>query len=166
VAQPETTRQVLFVCTGNSARSIMAEGLLNQLGHGRLKAYSAGSHPTGVVNPFALATLARLQVPCEGLRSKSWDEFAQPGAPALDLVLTVCDNAAGETCPLWPGRPIAAHWGVSDPAAVQGSDDAKARAFIDAALVLKHRIELLLALPLPSLDAISLRHEIRRIGQQ
>jgi protein-tyrosine-phosphatase len=156
---------VLFLCTGNSARSIMAEGLLAHLGRGRFVAHSAGSHPTGVVNPHALATLASMQMPTDGFRSKSWDEFARPGAPALDFVITVCDNAAGETCPLWPGQPVTAHWGVPDPAAVQGSDEHKAKAFRSAALVLRRRIELMLALPLPSLGALSLKRELDRIGQ-
>ena len=157
-------QHVLFICTGNSARSILAEGLMNQLGAPRYRAHSAGSHPTGIVNPFALATLKALQVPADGYRSKNWDEFAQPGAPKIDFVFTVCDNAAGETCPLWPGQPMTAHWGVPDPAAVQGSDEDKARAFMATAVTLKRRIELMLALPTRSLDAMAVQRELRQIG--
>ena len=160
-----TTYNVLFICTGNSARSILAEGLLNQLGGGRFKAYSAGSHPNGRVNPFALSTLRRLHVPADGYRSKNWDEFAQAGAPALDFVFTVCDSAAGEVCPVWPGQPMTAHWGVPDPAAVEGGDEDKARAFMDTAVILKRRIELMLALPIQTLDAMSVRRELRQIGK-
>ena len=159
-----TVQNALFICTGNSARSILAEGLLNQLGRGRFKAYSAGSHPNGAVNPFALSTLRRLHVPADGYRSKNWDEFAQAGAPELHFVFTVCDNAAGEVCPLWPGQPITAHWGVPDPAAVQGGDDDKARAFMDTAVILKRRIELMLALPMQTLDALAVQRELRKIG--
>jgi len=159
--------QVLFVCTGNSARSILAEALLNQLGHGRFRAYSAGSRPAGAVHPFTLQTLARLQIPAEGLRSKSWAEFAQAaGAPALDFVFTVCDNAAGEVCPVWPGQPLSAHWGLPDPAAVEGSEAQRLQAFQDTALALKRRIELMLALPIPSLDKLSLQQAVRDIGQR
>ena len=157
-------QHVLFICTGNSARSILAEGLMNQLGAPRYRAHSAGSHPTGIVNPFALATLKALQVPADGYRSKNWDEFVQPGAPKIDFVFTVCDNAAGETCPLWPGQPMTAHWGVPDPAAVQGSDEDKARAFMATAVTLKRRIELMLALPTRSLDAMAVQRELRQIG--
>ena len=160
-----TTYNVLFICTGNSARSILAEGLLNQLGGGRFKAYSAGGHPNGRVNPFALSTLRRLHVPADGYRSKNWDEFAQAGAPALDFVFTVCDSAAGEVCPVWPGQPMTAHWGVPDPAAVEGGDEDKARAFMDTAVILKRRIELMLALPIQTLDAMSVRRELRQIGK-
>lgn len=156
----------LFVCTHNSARSIMAESLLNALGRGRFRAYSAGSHPGTTVNPLALETLASLHMPTEGFRSKDWSEFAQPGAPALDFVITVCDQAAGEACPVWPGQPMTAHWGVADPAAFQGSDEQKAKVFRDTALVLKRRIELMLALPLTSLDRMALQTEVRRIGRQ
>ena len=155
-------RNVLFICTGNSARSIMAEGLLQHLGRGAFAAHSAGSHPSGAVNPFALSTLTRLHIPANGFRSKSWDEFAAPGAPPLDFVFTVCDNAAGEVCPFWPGQPMTAHWGVPDPAAVQGSDVDKARAFMAVALTLKRRIELMLALAPEKLNAIALG----QIGQQ
>jgi arsenate reductase len=156
---------VLFICTGNSARSILAEGLMNHLGAGRFKAWSAGSHPSGTVNPFALETLATWGIPTNGLRSKSWEEFAQPGAPLLDFAFTVCDNAAGEVCPVWPGQPMTAHWGVPDPAAVEGTDALKAKAFMDTAITLKRRIELLVSLPLESLTGLSLHHEIERIGK-
>lgn len=160
----DPVRHVLFVCTGNSARSILAEGLLNHLGAPRFKAHSAGSHPTGTVNPYALATLKALRMPTDGYRSKNWDEFAQPGAPKLDFVFTVCDNAAGEVCPFWPGQPTTAHWGVPDPAAVQGSDAEKTRAFMATAVTLKRRIELMLALPIERLDAIAIRRELALIG--
>ena len=156
---------VLFICTGNSARSIMAEGLMNQLGAGRFKAWSAGSHPNGTVNAFALQTLATWHVATGGLRSKAWDEFALPDAPALDFVFTVCDNAAGEVCPVWPGHPMTAHWGVADPAAVEGSDELKAKAFLVTALTLRRRIELLLSLPLNALAGLSLQREIDQIGK-
>ena len=155
---------VLFVCTGNSARSIMAEGLLNHLGRGRFQAHSAGSHPTGVVNPWALDTLKALGVQDMPWRSKSWDEFAAAGAPALHFVFTVCDSAAGEACPYWPGQPMTAHWGLPDPAAVEGSDDDKQRAFMHTALALKRRIELMLALPMARLDAMSLQSRLKDIG--
>lgn len=161
----EAVRHALFVCTGNSARSILAEGLLNQLGAPRFAAHSAGSHPTGMVNPFALATLKALRIPIDGYRSKNWDEFAQPGAPQLDFVFTVCDNAAGEMCPVWPGQPMTAHWGVPDPAAVTGSDDEKARAFMATAVTLKRRIELMLSLPMARLDAMAIQRELKQIGQ-
>ncbi len=156
---------VLFICTGNSARSILAEGVMTSLGDGRFKAFSAGSHPNGTVNPFALSTLKQLRIPVDGFRSKAWDEFAQPGAPVLDFVFTVCDKAAGEVCPVWPGQPMTAHWGVPDPAAVEGSDEQKAKAFKDAAVILKRRIELMLALPLKSLVGLSLQREIDHIGK-
>jgi arsenate reductase len=156
---------VLFICTGNSARSIMAEGLMNHLGGGRFKAWSAGSYPNGAVNPFALQTLATLRIPTDGYRSKSWDEFAKPGAPRLDFAFTVCDNAAGEVCPVWPGQPMTAHWGVPDPAAVEGSDEHKARAFMEVAITLRRRIELMLALPMNSLAGLSLQREIDQIGK-
>jgi protein-tyrosine-phosphatase len=155
---------VLFLCTGNSARSILAEAYLNTAGAGRFRAYSAGSHPAGKVNPFAIELLRKSGIGTEGLRSKSWDEFASPGAPALDFVFTVCDNAAGEVCPLWPGRPAIAHWGVPDPAAVAGSDEDKRRAFLNAFTTLSSRIELLLDLPVEKLDARSLRKSLAEIG--
>jgi arsenate reductase len=156
---------VLFVCTGNSARSILAEGLMNHLGGGRFRAGSAGSHPTGVVNPHALATLASLGMATDGFRSKSWAEFEQPGAPALDFVFTVCDNAAGEVCPIWPGQPMTAHWGLPDPAAVSGTEAQQRRAFMNTALVLRRRIELLLALPVRSLERLALQNAIDAIGR-
>jgi arsenate reductase len=156
---------VLFICTGNSARSILAEALLNQLGGGRFRAFSAGSHPNGQVNPFALSTLRQLRIATDGFRSKSWDEFARPGAPVLDFAFTVCDNAAGEVCPFWPGQPMTAHWGLPDPAAVQGSDEVKAQAFMDTAVALRRRIELMLALPLDTLAGMSLQRELERIGK-
>jgi arsenate reductase len=157
---------VLFLCTGNSARSIMAEAILNQKGKPNFTAYSAGSFPTGRVNPFALKQLETAKLPTSNLRSKSWDEFAKPGAPPMDFVFTVCDNAAREVCPLWPGQPITAHWGVPDPAAVAGSPEQNGRAFLDAFVVLDRRISLFLCLPLSSLDKLGLKKEIDRIGLQ
>ena len=156
---------VLFLCTGNSARSILAEVQLNTLGKGRFKAFSAGSHPTGTVNPLAIAFLQNAGLPTDGLRSKSWDEFAAPGAPVMDYVLTVCDQAAGEQCPFWPGQPISAHWGVPDPAAVEGNEQQKRLAFRDAATVLRKRIELFTALPTASLDRMSLKSRLDDIGK-
>jgi arsenate reductase (thioredoxin) len=158
------TYNALFICTGNSARSILAEGLLNGLGQGRFRAYSAGSQPKGQVHPLAIATLEHLDMPAQGYRSKSWDEFTHPDAPRFDFIFTVCDNAAGEACPLWPGKPMSAHWGVPDPAAVEGNDEVRRKAFQGAALTLKRRIELFLALPLERLDAMSLQNELRGIG--
>jgi protein-tyrosine-phosphatase len=158
-------RNVLFLCTGNSARSIMAEVILNHLGRGGFKAYSAGSHPTGTVNRFALEALRRMRLPVDDLRSKSWDEFAQPGAPRLDFVFTVCDKAAGEACPFWPGQPMTAHWGVEDPAAFEGPDDKRRDMFHKVALILRRRIELFLSLPLESLDAMSLQRKLTEIGK-
>jgi len=160
----DKTYNVLFICTGNSARSILAEGLLNSLGKGRFVAYSAGSHPAGTVNRFAVEALAGMHLPTEGLRSKNWDEFARPDAPPLDFVFTVCDKAAGEVCPVWPGQPMTAHWGVPDPAAVEGTDERKRIAFFDTAIILRRRIELLLALPLKRLDAMAIQREIKEIG--
>jgi arsenate reductase len=157
-------KSVLFLCTGNSARSILAEGLLAHLGAPRFRAFSAGSHPAGRVHPLALELLERNRIAVEGLRSKSWEEFAQPGAPALDFVITVCDNAAGETCPVWPGQPITAHWGVADPAAAEGDDASKRRAFLSAYAILRTRIQLLLNLPVGSLDRLALTHRMRDIG--
>lgn len=157
---------VLFVCTGNSARSILAEGLMNALGHGRFRAFSAGSQPRGTVHPLALEVLATHRIPTDGFRSKSWDEFAQPQAPALDFVFTVCDNAAGEACPAWPGQPVSAHWGLPDPAAVEGDDATRRQAFVDAFVALKRRIELLLTLPVASLDRLSLQQAVHDIGRE
>ncbi len=154
----------LFICTHNSARSILAEGLLNSMGRGRFVAHSAGSHPSGTINPFALKTLASMHIPSDGFRSKDWEEFAKPGAPELDFVFTVCDNAAGEVCPVWPGQPMTAHWGVPDPSATPGTDEQKAKAFWDTAVILKRRIELMLALPLHSLDKMAIQREIKDIG--
>ena len=161
---PAKVYDVLFICTHNSARSIMAEGLMNSLGAGRFKAWSAGSRPGGVVHPLALKTLSSLHIPSDGYRSKDWSEFARPDAPQLDFVLTVCDQAAGEACPVWPGQPMTAHWGVADPAAFQGSDEEKSRVFWDTAVVLKRRIELMLSLPLASLDRMAIQREIKDIG--
>jgi arsenate reductase (thioredoxin) len=160
----EKAYNVLFLCTGNSARSIMAEVMLNHFGHGRFNAYSAGSRPGGSVNPLSLETLKNLGMPTAGLRSKSWDEFAAPGAPVFDFIITVCDNAANEACPIWPGKPATAHWGVADPAAVEGGDGEKRAAFRDAAVVLRRRIDLFTSLPFEKLDALSLRSRLRDIG--
>jgi arsenate reductase len=156
---------VLFLCTGNSARSILAEAYLNAKGKGRFHAFSAGSHPTGKVNPYALALLESNRIDTSGLRSKNWEEFAAPGSPDLHLVFTVCDNAAGEVCPYWPGQPITAHWGVSDPAAVEGSEEDRRRAFFTAFTVLSNRINLLLALPMEKLDRQALSGKVRDIGK-
>ncbi len=156
---------VLFLCTGNSARSILAEAYLNSAGQGRFSAHSAGSHPAGRVNPYALELLEKNRLPTAGLRSKNWDEFARAGAPKLDLVFTVCDNAAGETCPVWPGQPITAHWGVADPAAVQGTDAEKRKAFLRAFTELSARINLLLALPVDKLDRRVLQKKLNDIGR-
>ena len=153
---------VLFLCTGNSARSILAESILRKEARGRFRAYSAGSHPRGAVNPFALKVLASLEYPTEGLRSKSWDEFAAPGAPIMDFVFTVCDTAAAETCPVWPGQPMTAHWGIEDPAAVDGTDIQKEAAFVLAARYLRNRITIFASLPLKSLDKLSLNAKLAR----
>ncbi len=155
---------ILFLCTGNSARSVMAESTAMALGKGRLRAFSAGSHPTGQVNPFALELLEKSKLPTDGLRSKSWDAFATPAAPRMDFIITVCDNAAGEVCPRWPGAPVSAHWGVPDPAAVEGPDETRRAAFSKALATLKRRIELLLELPIGKLDAMSLQHQLKDIG--
>ena len=155
---------VLFLCTGNSARSIMAEALLNHLGKGRFKAHSAGSHPGGHVNPLAIEQIKRAKLSGEGLRSKNWNEFAAPDGPELDFVFTVCDKAAGEVCPVWPGQPMTAHWGIEDPAAVEGNDDRKRQAFSTAFAQLNRRISIFLNLPLAKLDAMSLKKELDNIG--
>lgn len=155
---------VLFLCTGNSARSIVGESLMNKMGGGRFAAYSAGSKPKGEVHPMALEVLGGFGFPTEGLHSKSWDEFAKPGAPEFDFIFTVCDNAAGESCPVFPGKPITAHWGVEDPAAVEGESQHKA--FVDALIYLKRRIELFLMLPLKSIDAMAMRGKLAEIGRE
>jgi arsenate reductase len=157
---------VLFICSHNSARSILAEALMNSAGRGAFVAYSAGSRPRGEVHPLALSTLDRLRLPADGYRSKSWSEFAAADAPQMDFVITVCDNAAGEECPVWPGRPITAHWGVPDPAAVQGSDEERAKAFWDTATTLKRRVDLMLALPLAALDRLAIQRGVRAIGSR
>jgi arsenate reductase len=158
-------RNVLFLCTGNSARSILAEALLNDRGRNRYRAFSAGSHPKGEVHPLALETLRSHHVPFDEPRSKSWNEFAKPGAPVMDFVFTVCDNAAGEVCPVWPGHPITAHWGIEDPAAVTGSDEERRRAFTKAFRELETRIQRFTSLRLESLDAVAIKREMDRIGQ-
>ena len=154
---------VLFLCTGNSARSILAEALMNHWGSGRFRGFSAGSFPKGAVHPLALELLRRLGLPSEGFRSKSWNEFAEPGAPPMDFVITVCDQAAGETCPVWPGHPVVAHWGVPDPAAVTGSEKERQQAFGDA---LERRVKLFVKLPIEKLDAMAIARETRAIGIQ
>ena len=161
---PEAVHNVLFLCTGNSARSVMAEAILNKIGKGKFAAFSAGSQPKGAVHPQTLALLDSLGHDISALRSKSWNEFARPGSPRLDFVFTVCDNAAGETCPFWPGQPMTAHWGVPDPAAATGSDAEIALAFKDAYRMLHQRIAIFAALPLRSLDRMSLQHRLREIG--
>lgn len=161
----ESRYNVLFVCTGNSARSILAEALMNELGRAKgFHAFSAGSQPRGEVNAWALQTLADHRLPTQGYRSKSWEEFARPDAPTLHFVFTVCDQAAGEVCPVWPGQPMTAHWGMPDPAAVQGSEAEIQKAFLDAFVTLRRRIQLLLSLPLASLDLLAIKREIRDIG--
>ena len=155
----------LFLCTGNSARSIMAEALLNHKSKGNFTAYSAGSHPSGTPRPEALAQLQSAGISIEGLRSKSWDEFAAPGAPHLDFVFTVCDNAANEACPYWPGQPMTAHWGITDPAAVKGTPEEIARAFREAFIIIDRRIGLFLSLPLATLEELAIQEEITKIGK-
>lgn len=157
---------VLFLCTGNSARSIMAEAIMNKRGFPTFTAYSAGSHPKGAVHPAALRQIELAKLPVKGLRSKPWDEFAKPGAPQLDFVFTVCDNAAKEVCPVWPGQPMTAHWGVPDPAAVEGTPEQIDRSFREAFVILDRRINLFLCLPLSSLDKLAIKKEIDRIGRQ
>jgi arsenate reductase (thioredoxin) len=158
------TYDVLFLCTGNSARSIMAEALLEHWGRGRFEAYSAGSFPKGTVHPLALDLLEKAHLNASGLRSKSWDEFVKPGAPEIDFVFTVCDQAAGEVCPVWPGNPVTAHWGVPDPAAIEGTEIEKRRAFRDAYLVLETRIKLFTSLRLDALDRLAVKRKVDEIG--
>jgi arsenate reductase len=160
----ERIYNVLFLCTGNSARSILAESLINPLGRGHFRGFSAGSHPKGTVHPIALELLNQVGLPTEGLRSKPWDEFAASGAPRLDFVFTVCDNAAGEVCPYWPGQPITAHWGVPDPAAVEGSETQKRTAFRNALKALESRIKIFTSLPIASLDRMTLKERLDAIG--
>lgn len=157
---------VLFLCTGNSARSIMAESILNHLGGGRFRAFSAGSHPAGQVNPHAIELLQRNHYKTDSLRSKNWSEFAAPDAPHMNFVLTVCDKAAGEVCPVWPGQPMSAHWGVSDPAEVKGDDEAAKKAFADTFMILSRRIALMVNLPFEKLDRLALQKELVDIGRQ
>jgi arsenate reductase len=157
---------VLFLCTGNLARSILAESYLNSIGRGRFRAFSAGSHPSGKVNPFALELLDRNRIPADALRSKAWDEFAKPGAPKMDIIITVCDQAAGELCPVWPGQPVTAHWGIEDPAAVSGDDETKRAAFIQAFATLQKRIALLSSLRLESLDRTAAEQQLERIAPE
>ena len=161
----EKTYNVLMLCTGNSARSIMAEALINTMGQGRFRAYSAGSHPNGKVNPFAIEKVKSVNYPTESLRSKSWDEFAQADAPQMDFIITVCDNAAGEVCPVWPGQPVTAHWGFEDPAAVQGTDDQKRRAFDLTFRHIMNRVRLFVNLPLKMLDQTAIKRELVNIGK-
>jgi len=162
---PDKTYRVLFLCTGNSARSILAESALNRWGRGRFEAFSAGSHPTGEVHPMTLQLLRQFNYQTDGLRSKSWDEFAGPDAPPLHFVFTVCDRAAGEVCPVWPGQPMTAHWGVQDPAAFVGPDDKKYRMFRDIYFQLERRIQIFISLPLASLDRLSLQRRLDEIGE-
>lgn len=161
----EPVFNVLFLCTGNSARSILAESLLNQQGGGRFRAFSAGSHPAGQVNPLALDLLEKNHFPTGELRSKPWDEFARPEAPQLDFVITVCDKAAGEVCPVWPGQPLTAHWGIPDPVAVEGSDEQKRHAFVHAMNQLQRRVSMFVSLPFATLDRMKLQQAVREIGK-
>ncbi len=161
----DKTYNVLFICTGNSARSILGESLINHYGFGRFRGFSAGSFPKGAVHPYALDLLRTLGLPAEGLRSKSWTEFAGPGAPQMDFVFTVCDQAAGETCPVWPGQPITAHWGIPDPAAADGSEAEKMNAFREAYVMLERRIKIFLALPIAKLDRLMLTRKVEEIGR-
>jgi arsenate reductase (thioredoxin) len=157
-------RNVLFICTGNSARSIIAEGMLNAMGAGRFRAYSAGSHPKGAVHPLALRQLERMHIPTDGFRSKAWQEFAAPDAPRMDFVFTVCDQAAGEVCPVWPGQPMTAHWGMPDPALVDGPEAVRDKAFLDTASTMKRRLELFLSLPIDKLERLAIQQQVRDIG--
>jgi arsenate reductase (thioredoxin) len=163
---PDKIYNVLFLCTGNSARSVMAETLINQWGKGRFRAFSAGSHPAGAINPFTLDLLRLLKLPTAELRSKSWDEFAAPGAPVMDFVFTVCDQAAGEVCPIWPGQPISAHWGFPDPAAFVGPDVEKRALFLDVFRQIENRIKIFAALPLEKLGRLAIQHEVEKIGER
>lgn len=160
----EKIYNVLFLCTGNTARSILAEGILARDGHGKFRAYSAGSQPKGMVNPFAIKVLQNFGYSTEGLSSKSWDVFASSDAPKMDFVFTVCDNAAGETCPLWPGQPMTAHWGIADPASVEGTDLDKERAFIEAFRFMRNRIQAFISLPMSAIDKMALKQELSTIG--
>jgi protein-tyrosine-phosphatase len=162
----EKTYNVLFICTGNSARSIIGEAVMNFASRGRFTAYSAGSHAKGEVHPLALEELKRLRISTDGLRSKSWEEFTRPGAPEMDFVLTVCDKAAGELCPSWPGHPISAHWGMPDPAAVEGSEEVRRKAFHEAAVMMKRRLDIMMALPLQRLDRLAIQKQVREIPHQ
>jgi arsenate reductase len=164
-ARTDEPLNVLFLCTGNSARSILAEQLINHWGHGRFRGYSAGSHPKGEVDPIAVALLEQMKLPTAGLRSKSWNEFAAPGAPRLDFVFTVCDDAAAEPCPVWPGQPLTAHWGVADPAAVEGPDTTRWLAFRSAFRELENRIKIFTSLPIRSLDRLRLKERLEAIGR-
>jgi arsenate reductase len=163
-AETQKTYNVLFLCTGNSARSIMAEAILERLGAGRFKGYSAGSHPTGQVNPYALDLLKSFNHPTDGLRSKSWDEFAVPGAPQMDFVFTVCNNAAGEVCPVWPGQPMTAHWPFRDPAAAEGTEAEKRQVFAEVYGQIHNRVGIFVNLPIVSLDRLSLQRRLRDLG--
>ena len=160
----ERTYNVLILCTGNSARSIMAEALINTMGQGRFNAYSAGSHPTGTVSPFAIEKTESINYPTEKLRSKSWDEFSTPDSPVMDFIITVCDNAAGEICPIWPGKPVTAHWGFEDPAAVEGSDEQKRQAFDKTFRHIMTRVRIFVSLPFHILDQSAIKHELSKIG--
>jgi arsenate reductase len=162
---PDRTFNVLFLCTGNTARSILAESILRKEGRGRFQSFSAGSQPKGAVNPFAIKVLRDMDYPVDDLRSKSWEEFARAGAPVMDFVFTVCDNAAGEACPIWPGQPMTAHWGIEDPAAVEGTDLQKEAAFVEAFRYLKNRIAIFTSLPFASVDSLSLGTRLRDIGR-
>ena len=156
---------VLFLCTGNSARSVFAEAIMNKLGGGKFRAYSAGSHPRGEVHPTTIDCLKKARIPTDGLRSKSWDEFAAPDAPHMHFVITVCDQAAGEVCPMWPGQPMTAHWGFADPVAVEGSEDVKLKAFQQAMYQISNRISIFLSLPMEKLDRLALQEKVRDIGK-
>lgn len=165
MSAPDKIFNVLFLCTGNSARSILAEAYMNARGQGRFRAFSAGSHPGGKVNPYALEVLASAKLPVEGLRSKSWDEFAVPGAPHMDFVFTVCDNAAGEVCPIWPGQPMSAHWPFEDPAAFVGTEETTRRKFVEVFMQIRRRIDLFASLPFRSLDGMALKRKLDEMGK-